>query len=149
MYYPNQKVNRIQDQSPAGATILEVQGDSLLLAYDEGGTGYWSASSVDLSADNPNYRAFWDAILVSQVYQAVYGIATTSLLMNTALTAFIAAFQDAKEGRPNVGAIQACIFLVMQAGDEVLTADHLAELQGVMDAANLGDIYALTPPPAP
>ena len=97
----------------------------------------------------PDYRGFWDAILISQIYQTVYGIATTSLPMNTALTAFIAAFQDAKEGRPNVGAIQACIFLVMQAGDEVLTADHLAELQGVMDAANLGDIYTLTPPPAP
>ena len=146
MYYPSQKVNRIQDQSPTGATILEVRGDQLLLAYDEGGTGYWSADAVDLSADNPNYRGFWDAILISQVYQAVYGIATQSLPMNTALTAFIAAFQDAKEGRPNVGAIQACIYLVMQAGDGLLTSAHLAELQGAMDAANLGDIYFLTPP---
>ena len=55
MYYPSQKVNRIQDQSPTGATILEVQGDSLLLAYDEGGTGYWPTSSVTLDPDTPNY----------------------------------------------------------------------------------------------
>ena len=146
MYYPSQKVDRLQEQEPKGATIIEVRGNTLLLAYDEGGTGYWPTDAVDLSADNPNYRGFWDAILISQVYQAVYGIATQSLVMNTALTAFIAAFQDAKEGRPNVGAIQSCIYLVMQAGDGLLTSAHLAELQDVMDAANLSDIYSLLPP---
>lgn len=94
----------------------------------------------------PSYRGFWDALLVSQIYQTIYGISTVSLPMTTALLAFIAAFQDAKENRPNVGAIQACIFLVMQAGAGVLTAEHLAELQGLMDANYLSDIYTLTPP---
>jgi hypothetical protein len=95
----------------------------------------------------PNYLGFWDALLISQVYQTVYAIATQSLPMNTALTAFIAQFQDAKEGRPRVQAIQACIFLVMQAGAGVLTAENLAELQGLMDATNLSSLYSLQPPP--
>ena len=93
----------------------------------------------------PNYLAFWDAVLTSQVYQQLLGYSMTSLPANTALTAFVAAFQDAKEGRPNVGAIQACVFLVMQAAAEVLTAEHLEELQSLLDAHHLSQSYSFTP----
>jgi hypothetical protein len=67
----------------------------------------------------------------------------TSLPTNTALTAFIAAFQDAKAGRPNVPAIQACIFLVLQSAAEALTTEHLAEVQGLMDTYELSSVYNL------
>ena len=97
-------------------------------------------------APAPNYLTFWDAVLTSQTYATLLGHAMTSLPTNTALTAFIAAFQDAKEGRPSPGAIQACIFLVMDAAQAVLTAEHLAELQGLMDTHHLSDTYTLTPP---
>jgi hypothetical protein len=93
----------------------------------------------------PDYLAFWDAVLISSTYATLLDAAMTSLPVNTALTAFIAAFQDAKEGRPNPGAIQACIFLVMGAAVQGLTAEHLAELQGLMDAHHLAEVYSLTP----
>ena len=100
-------------------------------------------------APEPQYLAFWDATLISNVYQALYGYSTVDLPTNTALTAFIAAFQDAKEGRANPPAIQQCIYLIMQAAVAGLTAEHLAELQGLMDAHNLSGVYTLVPPEAP
>jgi hypothetical protein len=93
----------------------------------------------------PDYIGFWDAVLVSDTYAQLLGLAMTNLPVNTALTAFIAAFQDAKAGRANVAAIQACIYLAMQAAAEVLTAEHLAEVQGLMDTYSLSSVYTLTP----
>ena len=94
----------------------------------------------------PDYRAFWDAALTSSVYQALYALSTIDLPANAALTAFTASFQDAKDGRPNPGAIQSCIGLVVQAAAGHLTAEHLSELQGLMDAHSLSGAYTLTPP---
>jgi hypothetical protein len=93
----------------------------------------------------PDYIGFWDSILVSDTYAQLLGLAMVNLPVNTALTAFIAAFQDAKAGRPNVAAIQACIYLAMQAAAEVLTAEHLEEVQGLMDIYSLSSVYTLTP----
>ena len=94
----------------------------------------------------PDYIGFWDATLTSETYQAAYIYSTTSLPMNSALTAYSAALMNAMNGRVNVGAIQSSIFLVMQAGAGVLTPANLAELQGLMDANYLSDIYTLSPP---
>ena len=94
----------------------------------------------------PDYLAFWDAALTSSVYQALYALSTIDLPANAALTAFTASFQDAKDGRPNPGAIQSCIGLVVQAAAGHLTAEHLSELQGLMDAHSLSGAYTLTPP---
>lgn len=94
----------------------------------------------------PDYIGFWDAILISDIYAELLSLAMTNLSTNTALTAFIAAFQDAKAGRPNVPAIQACIFLVLQSAAEVLTSEHLEEVGTLMAAFGLADSYTLTPP---
>lgn len=94
----------------------------------------------------PDYIGFWDAVLVSDTYAQLLGLAMVNLPVNTALTAFIAAFQDAKAGRPNVAAIQACVFLVLQAASEVLTPADLLELQELMVQHRLSDVFALTPP---
>jgi len=94
----------------------------------------------------PDYLGFWDAALVSEAYGVLLGHAMANLPTNTALTAFIAAFQDAKEGRPNQGALQACIYLVMGAAKDVLTAENLAELQVLMDSFDLASQYTLSPP---
>jgi hypothetical protein len=93
----------------------------------------------------PDYLSFWDAVLVSQTYAELLGRAMVSLPVNTALTAFIAAFQDAKQGRPNVGAIQACIGLVLGAAADVLKPEHLEELQELMDTHRLAGTFRLSP----
>lgn len=91
----------------------------------------------------PDYLGFWDAALTSNVYQALYSLSTADLPVNASLTAFTASFQDAKDGRPNPGAIQSRIDLVMQAAAGHLTTEHLAELQGLMDAHHLSGTYTL------
>lgn len=89
------------------------------------------------------YLAFWDALLVSNVYQTIRAQALTSPAVLVACTEFIAAFSDAKVGRPNVPAIQACINNLMQAG--TFTPEELGELQGLLVYANLQDLFTLTP----
>jgi hypothetical protein len=94
----------------------------------------------------PDYIGFWDAIVISDIYAELLRLAMTNLSTNTALTAFIAAFQDAKAGRPNVPAIQACIFLVLQSAETVLNAEHVGEIQAIMTTFALSDVYTLVAP---
>ena len=42
------RVERIEDRDVVGATVLEVDGDVVLLEYDEGGTGWWPVDCVRL-----------------------------------------------------------------------------------------------------
>jgi hypothetical protein len=102
----------------------------------------WDAAN----APQPDYIAFYDATLTSLIYEELYQYANVSLPMNTALTAFIAAFDDAKAGRANVNAIQACIFRVLQVAPETLTAEHLSELQELMTTHHLAAVYTLSQP---
>lgn len=64
----------------------------------------------------PDYISFWDALLVSPVYQEIRQQALQSPGVLVACTEFIAAFTDAKNGRPNVDAVQACIDNLFAAG---------------------------------
>lgn len=90
-----------------------------------------------------NYRGFYDGLLVSGVYQAIRAKAVTDLVVTTACTEFIAAMGDAKAGRPNEAALQVCIFNVLGAAD--LSADHLLELQQLMEQMGLAPLYSLQP----
>lgn len=58
---PSDRVNRIQDQQPAGATVLEVQWDNILIEYDEGGQGWWPISCLTL-IDDTDWPTFKTAI---------------------------------------------------------------------------------------
>ena len=40
------RVERIEDREVVGATVLEVDGESVLLEYDDGGTGWWPVDSL-------------------------------------------------------------------------------------------------------
>lgn len=40
------RVNRLEDREVTGATVLETDGENVLIAYDEGGEGWWSLSSI-------------------------------------------------------------------------------------------------------
>lgn len=134
--------------------ILE-NGAALVLPPENNGTTAWAEYQAWLDAGNnpqpapappppgPDYLAFWDALLVSNVYQTIRAQALTSPAVLVACTEFIAAFSDAKVDRPNVPAIQACINNLMQAG--TFTPEELGELQGLLVYANLQDLFTLTP----
>jgi len=90
----------------------------------------------------PDYLAFWDALMTSSVYGSIREQSFVSLPMNTLATEFIALIGDAKAGRPNEAAIQASMDAILGTG--TFTEDDLAELQGVLEAGNLDDVYSLS-----
>lgn len=89
----------------------------------------------------PDYLAFWDALLVSNVYQSIRAQALTTPEVLVACTEFIAAITDAKAGRPNVPAIQTCINYLLGAG--TFTEAELIELGELLAVGNLQDTYTL------
>lgn len=90
----------------------------------------------------PDYIAFWDALLVSNVYQSIRAQALTTPAVLVACTEFIVAISDAKMGRPNVPAIQTCINYLLTAG--TFTESELQELGTILAAGNLQDVYTLS-----
>lgn len=89
-----------------------------------------------------DYYAFWNALLVSNVYQTIRSQAIQSLNVNTCCTEFIAAIADAKAGKTNKNAVQACITLLMNA--LTLTTNETAELEQLLQAGRLDKVYTLT-----
>jgi hypothetical protein len=92
-------------------------------------------------APGPDYQAFWDALLISPVYQEIRNQALTTPGVLVACTEFIAAISDAKAGRPNVPAIQACINNLLSAGS--FTAEDLEAIGGLLVVGNLQDSFTL------
>ena len=41
------RVNRSESKETVGATVLETDGESVLISYDEGGEGWWPISSLE------------------------------------------------------------------------------------------------------
>lgn len=128
-------------------------GSTLFLPPENNGTPEWRAYQEWLDAGNepapyippppgPDYLAFWDALLVSSVYQTIRAQALTTPAVLVACTEFIAAIGDAKAGRPNVPAIQACINYLLGAG--TFTEAELTELGELLEVGNLQGIYTLT-----
>lgn len=128
-------------------------GSTLFLPRENNGTPQWRAYQEWLDAGNtpepyippppgPDYLAFWDALLVSSVYQTIRAQALTTPAVLVACTEFIAAIGDAKAGRPNVPAIQACINYLLAAG--TFTQADLDELTALLVVGNLDGIYILS-----
>jgi hypothetical protein len=61
------------------------------------------------------------------------------------MTVFANAIQDCMADRENRDAMQAAIWLLLP--ELPLDPAHAAELQGLMVAHNLSEIYSLQPPP--
>lgn len=59
---PSDRVIRSQSQEPAGAKVLLVQGDSVLIEYDEGGQGWWPHGLLTL-VNNSDWSRFKAALL--------------------------------------------------------------------------------------
>jgi hypothetical protein len=89
-----------------------------------------------------DYLAFWDALMGSTVYGSIREQSFVSLPMNTLATEFIALIGDAKAGRPNEAAIQASMDAILATG--TFTEADLVELQGVLAAGHLANIYELS-----
>jgi hypothetical protein len=43
---PGDRVERIEAREPVGATVLETGPDTVRIAYDEGGDGWWPPESL-------------------------------------------------------------------------------------------------------
>ena len=92
----------------------------------------------------PDYIAFWDSLLISNIYQTIRTQALTSPAVLVAVTESLASLQDAKAGRPNVPAIQASINNLLAAG--TFSQQDLAELGQLFVDANLQDTFTLEQP---
>ena len=103
---------------------------------------YWP-SAPEVNSVDPvcDYRSFYDALLVSPAYVTIRTKAITSPAVLTACVEFIAAIGDAKSGRPNPAAIQACVDLLCAAAQ--FTAAELADLAEVMTVGGLDQFYTL------
>lgn len=99
------------------------------------------APAPEPPAPDPNYVAFWNAMMVSTVYASIREQSFVSLPMNTLATEFIALIGDAKNGRPNETAIQQSMNAILTAG--TFTEDQLLELQIALIDGNLDNIYEL------
>jgi hypothetical protein len=103
---------------------------------------YWpSAPEVNTVEPVCDYRSFYDALLISPAYVTIRTKAITSPAVLTACVEFIAAIGDAKSGRPNPAAIQACVDLLCAAAQ--FTAAELTELAEVMTVGGLDQFYTL------
>lgn len=92
----------------------------------------------------PDYRTFYDTLLVSEAYGVIRDRAVTSPPVLTACVEFIAAIGDAKSGRPNPAAIQACIDLLCAAAQ--FTPAELAGLSAVLTIGGLDQVYTVPLP---
>jgi hypothetical protein len=89
-----------------------------------------------------DFVAFYDGVIASGAYQAIRAQAQQDLPLLLACTEFVAAFTDAKAGRPNHAALQACISAVVSAAD--LSADQFAELQALLVNCRMAEIFTLS-----
>lgn len=88
----------------------------------------------------PDYQGFYQALLVSGVYQEVLGQEATADLAR-ALAVFVSAIQDALNGRVNEPALQGAIWLLLSK--LALQPANLQELQDLMAQFQLQ--YSLEP----
>ena len=94
----------------------------------------------------PNYYFFYASLLISSVYQAVLTevLSAVSPAPAGALAVFVSAMQDCLAWRANPAAMQQAIWLLLAQLN--LGEEHLAELQQMLEDANLASIYVLIPP---
>ena len=106
----------------------------------------WQVQPLPPVLPQPDYRGFYDALLVSGTYSAALQQVMSAPTPGpaAALAVLISALQDALNGRPNPPALQSAIWLLL--GQLALPPEAAAELQGLLDAANLAELYSLTPP---
>jgi len=134
-----------------GATFWQPPAGHIAIATTEAGIG-WSYANGTFTAPpepppgptpppQPDYIAFWDALIASSVYASIRTQSMASLPMNTLATEFIALIGDAKAGRPNEAAIQASMSAVFATG--TFTEDDAEEFTAALAAGYLDTTYTL------
>lgn len=133
-------------------TVIRLRDDAII-PFDEGNRDYqeylgWldegNVPDQPVVAQNilPDYLGFWDGLLISSVYQSIRAQAITTPTVLVACTEFIASFTDAKNGRANVPAIQACIDYLMQAG--TFSQSEVDELNVLLVDNRLDQLFVIT-----
>jgi hypothetical protein len=133
-------------REPAPEILPDQQANQTRTVDLEAGEWRWGWSVVDLPPPpppEPNYRAFYDALLASQVYGAVVATPGKSGDQAAAMTVFLGAIQDSLGGRENRIALQQAIWLLLSQLQ--LSAEGLAELLALMDEHRLSGVYSLSP----
>jgi hypothetical protein len=118
-----------------------ISGEQTTVALTEEEIAELEANAVPEPAI-PDYRGFYDGLLVSAAYQNIRAQAVTSLPLTLAAVEFIAAMGDAKAGIPNQAALQACINNIAATATDLVEADWV-EIGGLLTANNLADLYTL------
>jgi hypothetical protein len=90
----------------------------------------------------PDYFAFWNALLVSDVYASIRTQSMSSLPINTLATEFISLIGDAKIGRPNEPALQYSMSAIFTNG--AFTETNIEEFNNLLKMGNLDGIYQLS-----
>lgn len=98
---------------------------------------------IQSASNSPDYRSFYNALLISPAYTVIRSKAVDTPSVLTACVEFIAAIGDAKSGRPNPEAIQTCIDLLCAAAQ--FSAEELQTLSDVMQVGGLDQLYTLNP----
>jgi hypothetical protein len=127
---PTDRVNRIQEQQPTAATVLEVRWDTVLIEYDEGGQGWWPISCLTIinNSDWPTFKAI--ALSHPALNQA---IAAAILAAPAAALALPAALLRAEQGDP--ADFRGCWQAVCTAAN--VPPEVIAGFAGVAQACNL------------
>lgn len=94
----------------------------------------------------PDYVTMWDELIASNLYQKVLAQSTRSLPVASFKVDFLAAFSDAKWGRPNIDAMQAAIDLIL--GVLTLDQDDYEELWRMLRRNNLDELFIIRFPEA-
>lgn len=124
--------------------------DQLVAAWQAAGNpkaGAWEPYTPPPPAEpDPvrDYAALWAGLLVSEVFRTVRAQAVENLPVAVAYADFAAAMAVALGGNPIVGSIQASLWSVLRAA--TLSAENLAEVQGLLEAAHLDGILSLDLP---
>ena len=112
---------------PAGSTLAEVAA---------------AVAEYSRTAPEPDYIAFYNGMLVSNVYQTVMAEPSTPDQVK-AMLAFVSQLQECMSGRENRDAMQSSIWLLLSRVP--LSPVLAAELFGLMQQHHLAGVYRLQP----
>lgn len=87
------------------------------------------------------YGLFWSLLLETNAYSTIKSEASTSLLINTVVTEFIALLTDAKYGNPSVPGIQQALNNILT--NVQLNSEEFAEIEKAFIQSGMFAIYTL------
>lgn len=99
-FSPSQRIYRNEPPSYGGGTVLTVRLNSIEIAYDEGGSGWWSPDAL-LLADPSQPQPDWGTFAVNLIFDAEIQ-AWFNGLPQAITSGLNAGLQLASEGKPDL-----------------------------------------------